>query len=95
MDYLTKNHIDYREKCNHIFFDYKLDDNIIRETMNCTSHDGNYNVQGVYFLDENLDLDTVHFEKYRKRFVIEIKNERAFYISIGSDDSYAFNLNTR
>ncbi|MCG7419205.1 hypothetical protein AB4G91_10515 [Macrococcoides goetzii] len=63
--------------------------------MNCTSHDGNYNVQGVYFLDENLDLDTVHFEKYRKRFVIEIKNERAFYISIGSDDSYAFNLNTR
>lgn len=65
MDYLTKNHIDYREKCNHIFFDYKLDDNIIREIMNCTSDDGNYNVQGVYFLDENLDVDTVHFEKYR------------------------------
>ncbi|RXK18513.1 hypothetical protein [Macrococcus sp. DPC7161] len=93
IDYLKTNHIKHREKCNHILFDYPLDINVIKELMDCTCFDGHYNVQGIYFLDEHLDLDTVHFQPVRNSFVVDIKNEKSFYISTSSDESYAFNLN--
>ncbi|ULG71988.1 hypothetical protein [Macrococcus brunensis] len=95
MQYILEHHIPYCEKFDHILFDYELDIHIIKDLMNCTCNDGYYNVQGIYFLDEQLDLNTVHFESYRKTFIVEIRDERAFYISVSSDDSYAFNLNRR
>ncbi|TDM12464.1 hypothetical protein [Macrococcus bovicus] len=95
MKYILENRISYREKCNHILFDYELDIDVISDLMHCTCNDGYYNVQGIFFLEEKLDLNTVHFEPYRRTFVIEIRDEKAFYISVNSDDSYAFNLNTR
>lgn len=92
MKYLLNHNINHHEKCDHILFDYELDINIIKDLMECTSWDGHYNVQGIYFLDEQLDLNTVQFKPHRKTFIIEIRDEQAFYISVSSDDSYAFNL---
>lgn len=95
MKYLLQNNIKYHEKCEHILFNYTLDLETIRDLMSCSCDDGHYNVKGVYFLDEQLDLNSVHFKTYRNTFILEIRNERSFYISVSSDDSYAFNLNTR
>lgn len=86
--------IQYEIKCDHILIDSPLKMNVLRELMDCSVYDGYYNTQCIFFLDD-IDLNTVHFNRWRKKFVIEIKDERAFYISINSDPSYAFNLKTR
>ncbi|WP_414049446.1 hypothetical protein [Macrococcus animalis] len=97
MDYLQNidtTGIQYEIRCGHILIDSPLCLNMLKEMMGCSSHDGNYNTQCIFFLDD-IDLKTVKFNPYRKSYVIEIKDERAFYISVNSDPSYAFNLKTR
>ncbi|TDM42122.1 hypothetical protein ETI06_03060 [Macrococcoides goetzii] len=84
----------YEIKCDHILIDSPLSLSVLKELMDCSIYDGHYNTQCVFFLDD-IDLNRVHFNRWRKTFVLEIKNERAFYISINSDNSYAFNLKTR
>lgn len=83
--------IQYEIKCDHILIDRPLKMSLLRELMYCSAHDGHYNTQCICFLD-NIDLHTVQFNSYRKKHVIEIKDERAFYVSVHSDPSYAFNL---